>query len=326
MKNLSNIIAVVLLLTTSSNLFAEDKKLTIYTYDSFAAEWGPGPAIKDAFEQSCNCTIEFVATSNAATLLTKIKLEGSQSKADIVLGFDQNFILEAEKTNLFVKHLIEPVLNIDWDNDYFTPYDYGQFAFVYDESRLLDPPQSMTELVSRDDIKIIVQDPRTSTPGLGLLLWIKSIYGDNSQAVWKNLDSKIVTYTPGWSEAYGMFLENEADMVLSYTTSPAYHLMYENTSKYKAASFKEGHYMQIEVAGILKSSQNFNLAQKFMKFISTEEFQSQIPTKNIMYPVTNIVVPDAFNQLNQINKKLLMKPELVHRSKKAWINEWLNSQ
>ena len=84
--------------------------------------------------------------------------------------------------------------------------------------------------------------------------------------------------------------------------------------------------MQIEVAGILKFSQNFNLAQKFMKFISTEEFQSQIPTKNIMYPVTNIVVPDAFNQLNQINKKLLMKPELVHGSKKAWINEWLNSQ
>ena len=229
MKNLSNIIAVVLLLTTSSNLFAEDKKLTIYTYDSFAAEWGPGPAIKDAFERNCNCTIEFVATSNAATLLTKIKLEGSQSKADIVLGFDQNFTLEAEKTNLFVKHLIEPVLNIDWDNDYFTPYDYGQFAFVYDESRLLDPQQSMTELVSRDDIKIIVQDPRTSTPGLGLLLWIKSIYGDSSQGVWKSLDSKIVTYTPGWSEAYGMFLENEADMVLSYTTSPAYHLMYENT-------------------------------------------------------------------------------------------------
>ena len=159
-----------------------------------------------------------------------------------------------------------------------------------------------------------------------MLLWIKSIYGDSSQAVWKSLDSKIVTYTPGWSEAYGMFLENEADMVLSYTTSPAYHLMYENTSKYKAASFKEGHYMQIEVAGILKSSQNFNLAQKFMKFISTEEFQFQIPTKNIMYPVTNIVVPDAFNQLNQINKKLLMKPELIHRSKKAWINEWLNSQ
>jgi ABC-type thiamine transport system substrate-binding protein len=31
---------------------------------------------------------------------------------------------------------------------------------------------------------------------------------------------KTVTVTKGWSEAYGMFLDGEADMVLSYTTSP----------------------------------------------------------------------------------------------------------
>lgn len=24
--------------------------LTVYTYDSFAADWGPGPAVKKAFE------------------------------------------------------------------------------------------------------------------------------------------------------------------------------------------------------------------------------------------------------------------------------------
>ena len=41
----------------------------------------------------------------------------------------------------------------------------------------------MAELLDRNDIKIIVQDPRTSTPGLGLLLWIKSIYVENSQSV-----------------------------------------------------------------------------------------------------------------------------------------------
>ena len=326
MKNLFNIVAVITLLLTTSNLFAENEKLTIYTYDSFAAEWGPGPAIKIAFEKDCNCTVEFNATNNAATLLTKIQLEGKQSKADIVLGFDQNFLIDAEKTNLFIKHSIKPNLNIDWNNPYFTPYDYGQLAFIYDDTRLPNPPTSMAELLDRNDIKIIVQDPRTSTPGLGLLLWIKSIYGENSASVWKKLNDKIVTYTPGWSESYGMFLENEADMVLSYTTSPAYHLMYEETDKYKAASFVEGHYMQIEVAGILKSSSNFKLAQKFMNFISSNEFQSEIPTKNIMYPISNIELPEAYQKLNQSNEKLLMNPMVVHESKKDWINEWLNSQ
>jgi hypothetical protein len=35
-----------------------------------------------------------------------------------------------------------------------------------------------------------------------------------------------VTVTKGWSEAYGLFLKGESDLVLSYTTSPAYHMIF----------------------------------------------------------------------------------------------------
>ena len=56
---------------------------------------------------------------------------------------------------------------------------------------------------------------------------------------------------PGWSEAYALFTKGEAPMVLSYTTSPAYHVIAENTDRYKAASFAEGHYLQVEVGGIV---------------------------------------------------------------------------
>jgi thiamine transport system substrate-binding protein len=306
-------------------LFAETSKiLTIYTYDSFAAEWGPGPAIKIAFEKDCECNVKFVATSNAATLLAKIQLEGSLSNADIVLGLDQNFIAEASATELFIEHQIKPSLNITWEDNFFTPYDYGFFSFIYDKTKLIKPPKSMAELIERDDIKIIVQDPRTSTPGLGLLLWIKSLYGSDAAKIWKKLNLKILTYTPGWSEAYGMFLKNEADMVLSYTTSPAYHLMYENESKYKSASFSEGHYMQIEVAGILRSSKNYKLAQKFMNFISSKEFQIEIPKKNIMYPIVNIDLPVAYQALTKPTNGLILSSGMVTKFKKDWINEWLN--
>jgi thiamine transport system substrate-binding protein len=33
----------------SGPAFAKDK-LTVYTYESFTADWGPGPAVKKAFE------------------------------------------------------------------------------------------------------------------------------------------------------------------------------------------------------------------------------------------------------------------------------------
>ena len=74
--------------------------------------------------------------------------------------------------------------------------------------------------MARPDIKVIYQDPRTSTPGQGLMLWMKSVYGDEAPTAWAHLAKKTVTVTKGWSEAYGMFLDGEADMVLSYTTSP----------------------------------------------------------------------------------------------------------
>ena len=43
-------------------------------------------------------------------------------------------------------------------------------------------------------------------------------------------------------------------MVLSYTTSPAYHMIAEKTDRYQAAAFAEGHYVQIEVAGMTAST------------------------------------------------------------------------
>ena len=67
---------------------------------------------------------------------------------------------------------------------------------------------------------------------------ILSIFKENSDEIWERLSPKIVTVTKGWSEAYGLFLEGEADLVLSYTTSPAYHIMAEEEKKYNEYSSK----------------------------------------------------------------------------------------
>ena len=102
--------------------------------------------------------------------------------------------------------------------------------------------------------------------------------------IWAGLSDNIVTVTKGWSEAYGLFLEGEADMVLSYTTSPAYHLIAEDDDSKRAVPFDEGHYMQIEVAGKLAGTDQPELADRFLDFMVGEKFQSIIPTTNWMYP------------------------------------------
>ena len=49
-----------------------------------------------------------------------------------------------------------------------------------------DPPKSFEDLIA-SDLSIVIQDPRSSTPGLGLLLWVKAAYGDRAPEIWKGL-------------------------------------------------------------------------------------------------------------------------------------------
>ncbi|MDF4708737.1 thiamine ABC transporter substrate binding subunit [Vibrio parahaemolyticus] len=324
MKTTLNLIALAAI--TSTSAFAAENTLTIYTYDSFAADWGPGPKIEQAFEAKCGCDVNFVALDDGVSILNRLRLEGGNSKADIVLGLDNNLMAEAKKTGLLTEHNVDTantVLPDGWSDMTFVPYDYGYFAFVYNKEKLANPPKSMKELVeTRDDLKVIYQDPRTSTPGQGLMLWMKSIYGDDVTQAWQKLASKTVTVTKGWSEAYSMFLNGESDLVLSYTTSPAYHLIAENDSKFATANFAEGHYMQVEVAAKVKGSKNSELADQFMNFILSDEFQSAMPTGNWMYPVTDVELPKGFETLSVPSKSLSFSADEVAKMRKSWIREW----
>ncbi|HCE1952795.1 thiamine ABC transporter substrate binding subunit [Vibrio parahaemolyticus] len=324
MKTTLNLIALAAI--TSTSAFAAENTLTIYTYDSFAADWGPGPKIEQAFEAKCGCDVNFVALDDGVSILNRLRLEGGNSKADIVLGLDNNLMAEAKKTGLLTEHNVDTantVLPNGWSDTTFVPYDYGYFAFVYNKEKLANPPKSMKELVeTRDDLKVIYQDPRTSTPGQGLMLWMKSIYGDDVTQAWQKLASKTVTVTKGWSEAYSMFLNGESDLVLSYTTSPAYHLIAENDSKFATANFAEGHYMQVEVTAKVKGSKNSELADQFMNFILSDEFQSAMPTGNWMYPVTDVELPKGFETLSVPSKSLSFSADEVAKMRKSWIREW----
>ncbi|WP_298567096.1 thiamine ABC transporter substrate binding subunit [uncultured Aliiroseovarius sp.] len=317
-------VAGAALATVASTASADT--LTVYTYDSFTSDWGPGPAVEKAFEAECDCDLEFVAMGDGAELLARLKLEGARTDADIVLGLDTNLTAAAKDTGLFAPHSVTAdwSLPIEWTDTTFIPYDWGYFAFVYDKEKVSNPPESFDALAA-SDLSILIQDPRSSTPGLGLLLWVKSVYGDKAAEAWAGLNDQVVTVTKGWSEAYGMFLEGEADLVLSYTTSPAYHLIAEDDDSKAAIAFEEGNYMQIEVAGKVASSDQPELADKFMAFVASEAFQSIIPTTNWMYPAVTpkAGLPAGFETLAQPGKALVFSSEEAGALRKPAVEEWL---
>lgn len=332
MRSISCILlAAVAAISSPFAVLAQDRTLTVYTYESFNSDWGPGPKIKAGFEQTCGCKVDFVGIADGVALLTRLKLEGEGSEADIALGLDTSLVSEAKATGLFQPAGIDTgAIKVpgSYADDTFVPYDYGHFAVVYDTETIKTPPASLKDLVEGDPSqKIVIQDPRTSTPGLGLLLWVKAVYGDKAPEAWAKLRNRVLTVTPGWSEAYGLFTKGEVPMVLSYTTSPAYHMVEEKSDRYRAAAFSDGHYIQIEVAGMLKNARDKDLAKEFLAFLVSPQAQDIIPTTNWMMPAaaTSAPLPEAFSALVRPEKTWLIGSDEVAKNRQAWIDEWLTA-
>jgi thiamine transport system substrate-binding protein len=110
--------------------------------------------------------------------------------------------------------------------------------------------------------------------------------------------------------------------VLSYTTSPAYHIIEEKKDNYAAAAFSEGHYLQVEVAARTAASKQPELAEKFLKFMVSPAFQNAIPTGNWMYPVSNVSLPAGFDTLVKPQTSLEYTPQDVATQRGEWINAW----
>ncbi|TQS74079.1 thiamine ABC transporter substrate binding subunit [Rhodobacteraceae bacterium] len=306
---------------------AKPPVLTVYAPDYFTSEWGPGPKIEAGFEDICDCDLQFVA----GDVLPRILLEGKHTQADVVIGLNTDVTARARATGLFAPHNEDTRrldLPVEWTDPVFLPFNWSQTAFVYDKTRLANPPQSFEALLDApDDLKIAIQDPRSSVSGLALLLWVKSVYGDDAPQAWEKLAPKVLTVTPGWSESYGLFTDGEVDMVLSYTTSPAYHIIAENDDTKVAAIFPEGHYLMAELAAQLTTTDQPELSQMFMDYILSDQFQSMIATANWSYPaiMKDGFLPPEFAAMPQPDKTLFYNETEAEALRQPALDEWLRA-
>ncbi|MEZ5686186.1 MAG: thiamine ABC transporter substrate binding subunit [Paracoccaceae bacterium] len=314
------------LVAAASPVLADDKPvLTVYAPDYFTSEWGPGPKIEEGFEATCNCDLQFVA----GDVLPRLLLEGDKTEADAVIGLNTDVTARARATGLFAPHGQDTsalTLPIAWTDEVFLPFNWGETAFVYDKTKLANPPASFDDLLNApDDLKIAIQDPRSSISGLALLLWVKAIYGDQAPEAWAKLAPKVLTVTPGWSEAYGLFTDGEVDMVLSYTTSPAYHIIAEEDDTKAAAIFSEGHYFMTELVGQLTTTDTPELTQSFMDYILSDGFQSMIATANWSYPavIKEGFLPEGFAALPRPEKTLFYSETEAEALRAPALEEWL---
>lgn len=335
------VLAIGLMLHLPALLVAKDASkasqkpvLKVYTYKSFVSKWGPGQKIKEAFERKFPVVLEWVPASDSVAMWGRVRMEGKTFSGDILMGLDSHLMQDVKESGI-----LEPLNPKEFDlkelpqgvgfepSSGLIPYQYGYYALIYDE-RKIKPFSSWQDLVKNaPDKSLIIQDPRTSTVGLGFLSWTRTIYGSRWSEFMKGLKPKILTVTKGWSDAYGLFLKGEASVVMSYRLSEAYHLVEEKSTYYKAMLFKQGHPIQTEGVGIVRSSHQKELGRKFIRFLLEAPQQKILATKSWMYPVRpeNTGLPEVFKSLPKPQFLENYHLSIIGNQRKSWVDQWTKS-
>lgn len=304
--------------------------LNVYCYDSFKSDWGPGPYISEAFTEETGIRLLMHAPGDAVTVLNQLILEKNAPQADVVVGLDNSLLSRALEEKILIPYQAKGIASIDenliFDKSYhLLPYDYGHFAINYDSLALAVPPKSLEDLTREEfQDKLILMDPRTSTPGLGFLLWTVEVYGGGWKDYWKRLNPSILSVTSSWSQAYALFTAGEAPMVLSYGTSPVYHAEYEENTRFQAAEFTEGHVRQVEGMGIVRGTKKREMAQRFIEFMLEVDSQEIVAMYNIMLPVNSgVSLPPSFNFALVPNRNLDMGVLKDQNNIDEVVNSWV---
>jgi thiamine transport system substrate-binding protein len=315
----------------------------LYVYDSLVAKGGLGPEIFPTFEKKCDCELKIMPSGDGAQLLNRLQIDSERDKpnAQVVVGLDEPTFerarpyLEDEKgwqpQGLRELH---PDLRTFKKWNGFLPYDYGFFAFMADRKALakakLSMPSKLSDLLSAAwKRNVILEDPRTSTPGLAFVLYADQVGGPG---FWPKMRTQWLTLAQGWDGAYGLFLRGEAPLVWSYTTSQAYHEAHGDSvsdRKYQAVIFDEGQPMQIEGAALVKGafapgeqgSVQRKLAHQFLEYLISSDVQNRIGAHQWMYPARkNSKVPPSFAHVPRPKKIIHLKsdPKEVKDALSSW--------
>ncbi len=307
--------------------------LTIYTYDSFVS-YGLPEATNSLFEKKYNCKVVYKTFGGVGATLNRLILEKKNPQADLFVGLNMNNLQKAFNEDLFIPYrpknytVIPEQYRIDkqWR---VIPFDGpNSLAIIYDSEQLKNPPHSFEDLLKPEyKGKLILEDPRTSSPGMGFLLWTIAVYGENGYIdYWKKLKPTIYHIYPNWTSAFdtAFVKSKEAPMVISYDADPAYFYHENKTTRYKAVIPKEGGWLQEEFVGIVKGTKHKKLAEEYVDFMLSNDFQKEIPLHQWTFPINKSVkLPECFKYAVKADKYISLPPDEIAEKSKTWLEKWV---
>lgn len=331
--------SLIALFLLSLGALGQENTLVVYTYDSFVS-FGPATEIESRFEAQTGVDVQFVATDDSRSMLARMLTERDSggTPADVFIGVEVNDLSTATEDGAFLSlseseipnlQHIDSTVRFDAENR-LLPYEHGFITLVYDSETISEDelPQTFEDLADpRFRDKLLVQDPRTSSPGLSFLLWTIHEFGDPGYLnYWAQLFPNILTVTPGWSEAFTLFLQGEAPIIVSFSTDNAFDVIVNGSNRNRILLLQNQGYRTIFGAGVVDTSDQVDLAKQFVNFLLSEEVQTLLPTSEWMFPANpNALLPAPFYQ-NAVRPPVAasMDAATVSENLDRWLRAWSN--
>ncbi|PDW04281.1 thiamine ABC transporter substrate-binding protein [Candidatus Viridilinea mediisalina] len=324
---------------------AQADRLVVMSHDSFSLS----QEVLATFEAETGARVEFLRMGDTGSALNQAILSRDAPLADVFFGIDNTFLSRALEADIFVPYaapaLAEIPAELQLDPEQrLLPVDFGYVLINYDraalEARGRTPPTSLEDLMLNEwRGQLVVQNPATSSPGLAFLLATIAYFGEDGeyswQDFWRALRKNEVAVSQGWSEAYytqfsGSSGEGPYPLVVSYSTSPAAEVFFSDEALDEPPTgnliIPGGVFRQIEFVGILRGTQNEELAQRFVDFMLGPTFQADIPLQMFVYPANPTTpLPDVFTRFAEVPAQpTILSPEEIEQNRERWIEEWLD--
>lgn len=312
--------------------------LTVMTHDSFAIS----ESVVSDFESENDVEVQFLEAGDTGTAVNKAALSKENPLADVFYGVDNTFLSRALEEGIFEIYRsplldeIDPIFQLDSTNRAL-PVDYGDVCLNYQKSffeeNKLAPPETLEDLLLPEYRGLLtVQNPATSSPGLAFLMTTIGAYGEEGYLdYWTQLVENEVEIVNDWETAYYSAFSQAGGpdpIVVSYSSSPPFEVLFSeeplNQAPTAAVIGPGTCFRQIEFVGILKGTENRDLAEKWIDYMLSPAFQEDIPLNMYVFPVNRqAVLEETFqNYLEVPDITADVTPVMIAEGRERWINEW----
>jgi thiamine transport system substrate-binding protein len=313
-------------------------EVTVLTHDSFAVS----PEVLAKFEAQYHAKVVVLNAGDAGSMLNKAILSKDAPLADVIYGVDNTFLSRALESGILADFTpttipaFVPEATTDVSAP-LLPIDVGYVLINYDIAGLkaagLAVPQSLTELTEPQwKGKLVIENPATSSTGLAFFLATVAEFGpDGWQAYWQALRANDVLVANDWTTAYythfsGSSGKGPRSLVVSYATSPAAEVFFSEgkLTEPPTGNVAFGAFRQVEYAGVLKGAKQAVLAQQFVEFMVSNDFQNDMPLQMFVSPaIQTATLPALYTKFVAIPAiKTQLDAKTIASNRDAWLVQW----